>query len=311
MKKVDVLINVFGKPYQTALALLSLIHHNGNLIDKIYFHQEPATPEIERRDNSRLLEYLRDKIIFYQVPIWLSNEVTDEKRLFEDSEYRLSLRYQYGFEHTDKKFALLIHNDIEVTGNFLSPMLAQIGEATAIGEIGQCWWCPAGQNNLCSSEHYTKFRPKYHQLMYLYNTNMDYKKRRAYNLGLRHEFWVNPWPLPECRINEWCLLMNMEKAKPATFPQGKATPFGAYYASGSKIGTDWEDDVTLDLGVWWFRELNHAGHTFRDFPVEDYINHDRRGQVAVHHNDLYVKNEIVAKHKLMENYGDAYKSIFG
>jgi len=310
MTQVDVLINVFGKPYQTALSLLSLMKYCNKYIDKIYFHLEPATYQIERRDNSQIVNYFKDRIILYNIPYWLATEATDEKRFLIDEKYRLSLRYQYGFENTDKKFVLIIHNDIEVIDDVVGQMLQEIDDVTAIGEIGQCWWCPAGQTGLCSSERYTEFKPVYSQLMYIYNKDMDYKKRRAFNLGLRQEFQQNPWPLPECRVNEWCMMVNIEKSRPATFPFGNATPIGALFASGAKIGETWEDDVNLDTGVQWFRDLNHIGHIFRDFPIDNYIIHDRRGNVALYNDELYVKNEIKAKEKLIQNFYDEYVKIF-
>lgn len=302
MLKIDVLINVFSKPFQTALSLLSLLRYSEKYIDKIYFHEEPATSEFEKHSHNKILDILKDKVIYYKPKHWLELNAVDEQRILTDEAYRLSVRYQYGWEHTDKKFVLIIHNDIEVTNDVVSAMLDKIGDSTAIGEIGQCWWCPAGQNNFCNSEKYTEFRPKYHQLMYIYNQNMDYTKRRAYNLGLRQEFQDNPWPLPECRVNEWCMLVNIEKARRDTIPFGNATPLGAFVASGAKIGTTWDDDVTLDVGVKWFRDLNHMGHTFTDFPVEEYIIHDRRGNPALFSPELYVTNEIKAKMKLKTNY---------
>lgn len=246
----------------------------------------------------------------FHVPYWLSSNTTDEERLRTDEQYRLSMRYQYGWENTDKKYALLVHNDIEVkNGDILGELLRNIGSCTATGEIGQCWWCPAGQNSFCSSERYTEFKPKYHQLMYIYNTDMDYKNRRAYNLGLKAEYWENPWPLPECRVNEWCMLVDMEKARPDTFPLGRAMPLGAFCASGSKIGEDWEDIVNLDTGVQWFRDMNHLGHKFVHYPIERYIKHDRRGRVALVHPDKYVTNEILAKKVLQEEYPDFFSTM--
>lgn len=101
--KVDVLINVFGKPYQTALAILSLLKWSGSRIDKIYFHEEPYTSEFERKDHSALLAWIKDRLIHYHVPFWLSSNTTDEERMRTDDQYRLSMRYQYGWEHTQKK----------------------------------------------------------------------------------------------------------------------------------------------------------------------------------------------------------------
>jgi hypothetical protein len=222
------------------------------------------------------------------------------------------MRYQYGFENSDKKFVFLIHNDVVVIKDVVGPMLQQIGNATAIGEIGQCWCCPAGQAGLCSSERYAEFRPAYSQLMFLYNDGMDYTNwnRRAYGLGLRLEFQQNPWTLPECRVNEWCMLVNLEKARPSTIPFGKCAPIGALYASGAKIGETWSDEVNLDIGVQWFRDLNHLGYTFTDFPIEYYIIHNRQGHIAYRNQESYIMDEIKAKVHLMKEYPDEYHKIF-
>ena len=308
-KKIDVFINVFSKPLQTALSLLSLLRWSGQHIGAVYFHEEPCSSEFERKNHQKLLHFLKDIIIPFSIPLWLGTETTEEQRLITDEEYRLSMRYQYGWERSDKRYALIIHNDIEVSGDIVGELLAGIGDATAIGEIGQCWWCPAGQGGLCSSESYTSFKPKYHQLMYLYNLDMDYKKRRAYNLGLRREFHVQPWPLPECRVNEWCMLVDLHKARPATQPSGTATPIGALFASGAKIGDNWDEDVNLDTGVQWFRDMNHAGHIFRHYPVEKYVRHDRKGNVALHRPELYVKNEILARERLRADYPEFFATL--
>lgn len=181
--------------------------------------------------------------------IWLDHEPFDEQRAIFDEAYRLSIRYQYAWENSPCKYAFFMHNDIYVKGDIVGKMLSAIGTNAGIGEIGQCYLCPAAEFKLCGGDHYTEFIPKYHQLMYLYNTNMDYKKRRAYNLGLDQSFWQKPWPLPECRLNEWCALVNLELTRPLTVPLGKGVPFGAFYDSGSKIGETWDDIVNLDTAV--------------------------------------------------------------
>ncbi len=306
--KIDVLINVFSKPWQTALSLLSLLKHSSQHIDKIYFHEERATSEFERKNHKNLLNFLQDRIVYFNPTYWLSSETTDESRLVEE-EYRLSMRYQYGMENSDKKYVLLIHNDIEVVGDIVGELLAGIGSATAIGELGQCWWCPAGQMGYCTQHNYREFKPKYHQLMYIYNKNMDYQKRRAYNLGLKQEFWEEPWPLPECRVNEWCMLVDLEKARPATMPYGTAIPLGSMVASGAKIGEDWEHVVNLDTGVQWFRDLSLAGHEFAHYPIEKYVIHDRRGKASLSSAEKYVTGEAQARSKLQKNYPDFFNTM--
>ena len=162
-KSVDVLINVFGKPQQTALALLSLLRHSARYIDRIYFHEEPCTSEFERKGHEKLLAYLGSQVCLFTPKYWLGRDATDEQRLLRDSEYRLSMRYQYGWEQTNKQYVLIIHNDLEVIADPVTALMGVIGQATAAGEIGQCWLCPAGQRGFCSSERYTEFKPKYHR----------------------------------------------------------------------------------------------------------------------------------------------------
>jgi len=43
-QKVDVIINVYGKPWQTLVALKSLMLHSGQWIDKIYMNVEKHHP---------------------------------------------------------------------------------------------------------------------------------------------------------------------------------------------------------------------------------------------------------------------------
>ncbi|SBV99011.1 conserved hypothetical protein [uncultured delta proteobacterium] len=307
LPKIDVLINVFGKPYQTMLALLSLLRHSGQHIGTVYFQEEPCTAEFERRDHSQILRLLGDRAVQYQAKHWCGISTTDVSRLTEE-DYRLSMRYQYGWENAKQPYVLLIHNDIEVTGDIAGALLGAIGEATGAGQIGQCWWCPAFEAGACSPERYTAFKPKYHQLMYMYNTGMDYTKRRAYNLGLNQSFWDNPWPLPECRLNEWCALIDLKKARPATMPYGNAAPIGAKYPSGSKIGENWDRDVNLDTAVQWFRDMSLAGHTFTHYPIEQYVIHDRLGCTKLDSAEKYVQAEMAAKLRLAEDYPDALRA---
>ncbi|MBL0045733.1 MAG: hypothetical protein IPP33_15440 [Flavobacteriales bacterium] len=70
MKKVDVAINVYGKPAQTAVTLLSLIEHSGQWIDRIWFIEERRQPFDARFDE--LKNYLGDRLIHYRPWFWLS-----------------------------------------------------------------------------------------------------------------------------------------------------------------------------------------------------------------------------------------------
>ncbi|WP_432737188.1 hypothetical protein [Maridesulfovibrio sp. FT414] len=306
-KNVDVVINVFGKVYQTALSLLSITEHCGQHINKIYFQEEALTAEYERRSHCKTLEYFGDIIEHYVPRYWNGIDPNDLKRAAEDEEYLLSIRYQYGWYRTESSLLLTIHNDIDVQADVIGNLIDALGEHTGVGEIGQCWWCPAYQNGLCDSERYTQFKPSYQYLMKIYNKDMDYTQRRAYNLGLSEQYQKNPWPLPECRLNEWCALINMEKAAKDTMPNGTAAPFGARMPSGACIGENWDRPVCLDVGVQWFRDMLHLGHTFGHYDVNRDMLHDKRGSVKLDSAEAYVKAEMVAFNKLKERYPDFFR----
>ncbi len=304
---VDVVINVFGKVHQTALSILSLVEHCHSHINTIYFQKEKYTATYEHLNHDHILEYYSSLIKSYIPKYWNGIDPNDIQRLKDDRDYLLSIRYQYGWESCASKYLLTIHNDIDVRDDVIGNLLARIGENTGIGEIGQCWWCPAYQNSLCTSDTYTSFKPSYQYLMHLYNKDMDYTQRRAYNFGLSDQFKESPWPLPECRLNEWCALINMDKARKDTAPTGKAVPFGSRVSSGSLIGDNWDRPVCLDVGVQWFRELLHMNHSFAHYDVNKDIVHDKRGSVKLDSREEYVKAEIVALNEIKIRYPDFYE----
>ena len=299
---VDVLINVFGKPYQTALSLLSLLRHCDRHIRRIYFQEEALTAEYEKRGHADILDYLGARVVHHIPRYWIGSDPLDEERARQDAEYRLSVRYQHGWENCTASRALIIHNDIYVHGDIIAALDAGLGEHTGIGQIGQCWWCPAGQTGRCAPDRYREFKPSYTYLMRLYNQDMDYTKRRAYNLGLRAEFHRQAWPLPECRLNEWVAYVNMDKARPDTQPLGAGALFGAFYASGAKIGVNWDRPVNLDTAVMWFHDLNNLGHTFRHYPIAELVRHDKTGRDNLEAPEKYIKAEYRALARLKEEF---------
>ncbi|WP_319779472.1 hypothetical protein [Maridesulfovibrio sp.] len=300
--KVDVAINVFGKVYQTALAVLSLFECSGKHISTIYFQEEPLTAEYEFKKHDAILEYFSNSVEHYIPKFWNGIEPTDVKRAASSEDYRLSIRYQYGWEKSHERYLFTMHNDIEVVADIVGNLLNELDGHSGVGEIGQCWWCPAGQNGLCDSEKYTEFKPSYQYLMKIYNKDMDYSQRRAYNLELAGQFRDNAWPLPECRLNEWCALIDMEKVRNDTMPLGRAVPFGARVPSGAMIGENWDRPVCLDVAVQWFRDMLHMGHTFKHYDVNKDIIHDRRGSVKLDSAEAYVIAEQKALLRLKDRF---------
>jgi hypothetical protein len=283
---VDVAINAYGKPFQTAVTLFTLLKHSGQWIDKIYFIEEKKQPEPSGYQFIR--NELGDRIIYYKPNFWFwVNKVSSFFQYFRL--YRYSIRYQYAWEKTDKNYLLILHNDVYFTDDLVGEYLKNINDHTAIGKIGQCWNCPAYTAKLCDGDRYMSYRPGYEELMAL---SAKFPGARNH----RYEDVVDkkaPWPLPECRVNEYVALINMEKARPATAPLGKAFPFGTLNK--------------LDIGVEWFWQLNNQGHTFANFNYDPYAIHSwvslrNAGHDAMFNKDLYHYEESVARKLLKDEF---------
>ncbi|MEF2146072.1 MAG: hypothetical protein V3573_11550 [Desulfovibrionaceae bacterium] len=299
--KVDVIINVCGKVYQTALALLTLDRVSGQHIDKIYFVEENTTyrnVEMHGGHHEYVREKLKEKIVYMMPSQW--NYCFDlERDKLKSTEYRHSVRYQYGWESSDKDHVLIIHNDATFHGDVVGAMLKAIEDNIAIGHIGQCWYCPAAFTGKCSSETYTEYRPSFSELRNLYRKTIapQGELMRAYHLPRMHEmFERQPWPLPECRVNEWCALVNMKKARAITVPTGSVTPFGAIINVGKQI---------LDVGCQWFRDVHIRGFTCKHFDIYEYMHHDvpPTGQPTLIDKDRYQVKEMEALERLRNDFG--------
>lgn len=295
---VDVAINVFGKPAQTALSLLSLLRHSGQWIDKIYFIEEPDVVN-DLFAHADLKRFLGDRLVFFRPPRMNWRYAVDPARLGEVG-YRHSLRYQYAFERTDKHFLLLIHNDCEFVGDAVGLLLKYIGGVTGAGEIGQCWLCPANYLGHCGPGRYREYRPDFETLRGLYATLDPAIYRRRYTEEPTRELVEHPWPLPECRLNEYCCLLNMAKARPDTCPDGPARPFGAYV----DVGNPETGQGVLDIGVAWFGDMVRLGHEFAHVALASCLRHVVGGHKALFAPDLYVEKEAQALAVIKERFGD-------
>ncbi|WP_243311717.1 hypothetical protein [Fundidesulfovibrio agrisoli] len=293
---VDVAINVLGKPAQTALALFSLLRHSGGHIGTIYFIEEPG-PLNSNYSQAELLAALGGRVRRFRPEATNWRYAVDPARL-ADPAYRHMLRYQYAFEATDKPYLLLIHNDCEFVGDAVGLLLENIGEATGAGEIGQCWLCPAAMRGLCGPGRYLEYRPDYPELEALYASIDPAVYRRKYTEAPTEELKRRPWPLPECRVNEFCCLIDMGKARPATCPQGPARPFGAYV----DVGDPYTGNGILDIGVAWFGDLVHMGHAFRHVELKECVLHEGVGHKALFDEERYVACEERAVDILTEKF---------
>jgi len=279
MNKIDVCINIYGKPWQTLCTLKSLMKHSGYIIDKIYAIVEKSQPYNENVDwifehFDNVIKYTPSQYIFFKTSVDNNSE-----------EDRLSVRHQYGFEKSDKKYIFITHNDVLYTEDIIGNMLQEIGDSIGIGEIGQCWNCPAKEANLCSGEKFYEWNPTYDEVISL---KLPHIRTNINNIDK-----INPKPLPECRLNEWACLINKELSNRETYPNGDTPFFGV---------------LGMDSGIPWFKSLHLKGYTFKDYRksfIHTYWANNAGGYVVQLNESLYIKSEEVAK----EYYENFLKAI--
>ncbi len=238
---MDVAISVYGKPYQTAVTLASLLDVSGEHIDRIVFHEELQQPygdpahAVASCFPGRNLQHYRSRH-------WLYYDYTRREQL-TDRDFRLSLRYQYAWETTDKNFLFLTHNDCLYQSDIIGGMLDRLKDETytGVGMIGQCWNCPAHFAGRCNGDIYESYRPDYAEALQLIASHPGPRTKQG---GIDP---ASPMPLPECRLNEFGCLINVARCRDQVMPLGPVMPFGA---------------MNVDVGTDWFRGLVLQGHRF-------------------------------------------------
>ena len=286
MANVDVAINVYGKPFQTAVTLLSLLKHSGRHINKIYFVIEPKQPREE--SFQFLYDALGDRLVKHTPSHWLWVNPTNAAS-YRDDEYRRSIRYQFAWETSTTDYLYITHNDVLYTGDIVGAFLENIGDCVGIGLVGQCWNCPAHMGKTCERDQYFHYRPTYSEVL-------DLARRHPPPRGAHYSTYItetNPWPLPECRLNEWAALIDMRLAKPLTVPIGDAAPFGA---------------MGLDVGTEWFRAMSLHGLRFQNYVFDHLGKHgwatiEPNGHSANFDDDLYDRGERLARAMLIRELG--------
>jgi len=292
MEKIDVCVNVFGKPYQTLVTLKSLLEHSGKNIDKIFFIEEKNQP------NDYNFEIIKQNLNYSKLEryipkhyLWINR--SENSRCIVDIDYRLSLRYQYGLEKTDKKYLLIIHNDVLFTDDIVSTLLSEMNDNFVIGDVGQCWNCPLQYEGVCSGKKLNENLSKKFKFDEVIKIVNKHPKTRTYTQSRKNLDKNNPLPMPECRVNEWCKLVDVEKYNKECIPNGGVSPLGGYYG--------------IDIGDVWFRQMVLKGYTFKHFDIYKYCKHGYFSEVGHGHSAMFNKNmynddELRAKDYFNANY---------
>lgn len=288
IRPVDVVVNVYGKPYQTAVSLWSLMKFSQKHIGKIYVILEKTQPDgFDENLLRRLLVGL--PIEYYTPPYFFGwwegrRKGLINKILLKFKVYRYSIRYQYAWEKSKAPFLFLMHNDMLVFDDLIGHYLTKIGSHVGIGQIGQCWNCPAFQTH-CDGNRYWDFRPSAQQMVDLYAGRPDSRANVHGLVGLDQ----GSWPMPECRLNEHAALIQMSVAKPITCPNGTVQPIGI--------------KNRIDIGISWFRGMSLAGfrmvnESYEPFAKHAWTNGTDCGHASLFDLDQYAREEEVAKQEL-------------
>ena len=289
--KIDIAMNVYGKPYQTALTLRSLMKYSGQYVGKIFITLEKNQPE--GFSIQVLKDLLADLPIEYYTPRMYLGWTEKIRRpwivnaLLAFPFYRHSIRYQYAWEKTKAKYLFLTHNDMAYHADVLGGYVSSLQGRIAVGHVGQCWNCPAHEVH-CDGSRYWHYRPTMEEVRDLY---VGWKADRAVHQGQLDDDKVS-WPLPECRLNEQAALIDMEMAKSITVPKGPCAPIGT---------------MTMDIGIKWFREVALQGFQVSHDSYFNYARHSMfsvagSGHGALFDRELYMHEEKMAK-EMLESVG--------
>jgi hypothetical protein len=280
MEKIDVVLNIYGKPWQTIVTIKTLLKYSSEYIDKIYFIIED---DIINKDIKWIINEINYNSIIYYTPKYsLKMALTDIDKCKNETDYLYSLRYEYGLKNTDKKYLLVIHNDVLFTSDIIMPFINNIKDGFGIGKIGQCWNCPLFFDHLCDHDNF-----KYNNLSYnmILNSINKHPDLRTF-LNKRYVDINYTKILPECRLNEWCTLIDAEKYKEFVIPNGNVRPLGGYFK--------------IDIGDAWFEDMYRLGFEAVNYNINNHITHayfseEGNGNSSLSNIDKYNKEERLAK----------------
>jgi len=283
MKQIDVAMMVYGKPYQTAVALHSLYKYSGHLINKIYVTFEKTQPF--NSSTELVKELLQGLPVEYNVskyqfgPRDLSKGFIQRLKFYIPS-YRKSVKYQHAFEASRSKYLFILHNDMLFYDDLLTYYLSKIGPDIAVGPIGQCYNCPA-QFKFCDSNKYFDYRPNAKEIEKLYE---GFHNQRPVIQKVIGDGKMG-WPLPECRLNEFAVLFNRKKMQRMTIPFGFVRPFGIHN--------------NIDFGIPWFRDVSLRGIKFNNVDFDEFATHSwtnkHGGTPSLSNKSFYEMEEDIAK----------------
>lgn len=259
MQKIDVAINSYKKPESLIYTMLSLKKYCGEYVDTIYINDDQSNdatvkfylePKLHKmmhpikiltRINEKRSGYsktITTQDMFVHNPVYqLIRFIFDRIRLpqFKGFIYNNNdIRYQWAINSTDKEYLFIIHDDIKFNGNVIKAYLDEMRKrqnCAIVGELGQCNICR--ESNVCNPELIMNGeRPSKHWPL---TKSLNHRIIKRYERN--------------CRINEWCCLINVSIAR--IIGSKKHIYFGNYERWG-------------DVGAYWFDTIVKSGYDFSD-----------------------------------------------
>lgn len=252
--KIDVAVQSYRKPESLIYTLFSLHRHSRDAIDTVWINDDRSGGEvlehyrrleesgallpwkIRIRENTRRVGWWVAFVRGYRptyAGFWFRFKRMAWNWYKNRSVYVLKedLRYQWALSSTEKKYLLVIHDDIEFKRDIVSVYLASIQAAknrAIVGDLGQCWRCDFSSQGCNPEKLLAGYRP---------SPLWPSTKVKA-----NSHAWA-------CRINEWSALLNVKVAK--DIAEQEKVFFGNCDANG-------------DTSAYWFSRVVQAGYSFDD-----------------------------------------------
>jgi hypothetical protein len=252
--KIDVAVQSYKKPESLIYTLLTLHRHSRDMIDVVWINDD--------RSGGQVLDAYREiaasgALAPWQVRVrentcrmgWWVSFVRGYKPAYLNLGFKIKrmawnlykngsiyvekedIRYQWAITNTDKKYLLVIHDDIEFRNDVASVYLQSIlthKSAAIVGDLGQCWRCDF-QAQGCNPQ----------KLLGGYRPSPIWPSTQ---LNPNSHAWA-------CRINEWSALLDVQAAH--DIAQRDKVFFGNFDANG-------------DTSAYWFSRAVAAGYGFDD-----------------------------------------------
>ena len=264
MEKIDVAVQSYKKPESLIYTLLSLKKHCGEHIDTIYINDDCSGDEViscyKDEEFLNLMKPIKIKIRVnkkkggYKHTL-ITKEVFKKRNIIQKLQLLLSafvkrakfyssteeIRYQWAINNTDKKYLFIIHDDIKFNDDVAKIYINELNKDSNMAIVGdfagshRCPYGPCGTKECNPQRIISGYRPSkdwpvtgsYQSIFHLI---LGRKKRN-------------------CRINEWCCMINVEIAKKI------GNQYGVYFGNVEFGG---------DTAVYWFEKILKKGYHFND-----------------------------------------------